>query len=97
MPQHEAITMRIPLAALLLLATAGPALADWQEDLAAQLRWDHECEVAFYSGVIERLVDGHQVVIAKAHCKDGRAFDAMQRDEFEDFQITECDTDGQSC
>jgi hypothetical protein len=35
-----------------LLATASAALADWQEDLAAQLRWDHECVVQFYSGVI---------------------------------------------
>jgi hypothetical protein len=28
-----------------LLATASAALADWQDDLAAQLRWDHECVV----------------------------------------------------
>ena len=40
----------VPAAAL--LATASAALADWQEDLAAQLRWDHECVVQFHSGVI---------------------------------------------
>ena len=80
-----------------LLATVTPALADWQEDLAAQLRWDHECVVQFYSGVIERLIDGQMVVIAKAHCADGRTFDATQRNELEDFEITECTPTEQAC
>ena len=89
------------LAALLLtgalLAMASPARADWQEDLAAQLRWDQQCLVRFYSGVIERMVDGQLVVIAKAHCEDGRTFDAIQRDELEDFEITECTPTEQAC
>jgi hypothetical protein len=80
-----------------LLAAAAPALADWQEDLAAQLRWDHECVVQFYSGVIERMIDGQVVVIAKAHCEDGRTFDATQRNELEDFDITECTPTEQAC
>ncbi|MGH6905473.1 MAG: hypothetical protein ACREIR_22365 [Geminicoccaceae bacterium] len=84
-----------PVAAL--LAVASPALADWQDDLAAQLRWDHECLVQYYSGVIERMVDGQLLVIAKAHCEDGRTFDAIQRDELEDFEITECTPTEQAC
>ena len=80
-----------------VLAAASPALADWQEDLAAQLRWDHECVVRFYSGVIERMIDGEMVVIAKAHCEDGRTFDATQRNELEDFEITECTPTEQAC
>lgn len=85
--------------AVLLLASglALPAAADWQADLAAQLRWDHDCEVQLISNIIERLVDGRQVVIAKAHCDDGRVFDAVQRDEFTDFEITECTPVEQAC
>ena len=86
-----------PLAAATLLALASPALANWQDDLAAQLRWDHNCLVQYYSGVIERLIDGQMVVIAKAHCEDGRTFDAIQRNELEDFEITECTPTEQTC
>jgi hypothetical protein len=81
----------------LLLATSPPALAAWQEDLAAQLRWDHQCLVQYYSGVIERLVGDQLVVIAKAHCEDGRTFDALQENELEDFKITECTPREQAC
>jgi hypothetical protein len=83
------------LAAATLLAS--PALANWQDDLAAQLRWDHNCLVQYYSGVIERIIDGQMVVIAKAHCEDGRTFDAIQRNELEDFEITECTPTEQTC
>jgi hypothetical protein len=83
--------------AAVLIALATPALAGWQDDLAAQLRWDHECQVAFYSGVIERVVNGQQVVIAKAHCEDGRLFDAIQHNELEEFELNECTPKEQSC
>ena len=85
------------LPAAALLAPATPALADWQDDLAAQLRWDHECVVQFYSGAIERLIEGQMVVIAKAHCDDGRTFDAIQRNELEDFELPECTPTEQAC
>ena len=85
------------LAAMALSVTASPALADWQDDLAAQLRWDHGCLVQYYTGVIERMVDGQLLVIAKAHCEDGRTFDAIQRDELELFGITECTPTDQEC
>jgi hypothetical protein len=47
--------------------------------------------------VIERLVKGQLVVIAKAHCEDGRTFDAVQRNELEDFEIHECTLREQAC
>ncbi len=83
--------------AAILITLAQPALANWQEDLAAQLRWDHDCKVNFYSGVIERVIDGNQVVIAKAHCDDGRVFDAIQHNELEEFEINECTPKEQAC
>ncbi len=84
-------------AGALLVALADPAQAGWQDDLSAQLRWDHDCQVSFYSGVIERVVNGQQVVIAKAHCEDGRTFDAIQRNELEEFEINECTPKEQTC
>ena len=38
-----------------------------------------------------------EVVIAKAHCEDGRVFDALQRDEPEDFELNECTPTEQAC
>ena len=81
----------------ILVGLASPAMAAWQEDLAAQLRWDYKCQVAYYSGVIERMIDGQLVVIAKAHCEDGRTFDATQRNELEEFEINECTPVEQAC
>jgi hypothetical protein len=87
------VSTRMLVRLLPALATTFPALANWQDDLAAQLRWDHDCVVQFYSGVIE----GELVVIAKAHCEDGRTFDAVQRNELEDFEIIECNPTEQTC
>ncbi len=89
--------MKRLLLAAALVALAAPAAANWQDDLTAQLRWDQACIVNFYSGVIEDQVDGKQVVIAKAHCADGRVFDAFQRDELEDFELNECTPTEQAC
>jgi hypothetical protein len=33
-----------------LVAAASAARASWQDDLAAQLRWDHQRLVQYYSG-----------------------------------------------
>jgi hypothetical protein len=89
--------MKACLLALMVITLAWPAQAEWEENLAAQLRWDHNCKVNFYSGVIERLIEGNLVVIAKAHCDDGRLFDAIQRNELEEFEISECTPVEQAC
>ena len=47
--------MKRSLLAAALIAFAAPAAADWQEDLAAQLRWDEDCKVSFYSEVVEHF------------------------------------------
>jgi hypothetical protein len=90
--------MRASFLPLLTIALAWPAhAAGWEENLADQLRWDHDCKVTFYSGVIERVIQGNLVVIAKAHCEDGRLFDAIQHNELEEFEISECTPVEQSC
>lgn len=80
-----------------LVLIAGPAAAAWPEDLTRQLEWEHDCEVEFLSGVIEREVEGAALVIAKAHCEDGRVFDALRRGELDDFELNECTPVEQAC
>jgi hypothetical protein len=82
-------TMLLSLAVLLLLAA--PAAAEsWQDDLNRQLDRDENCTVAFLSQVVERIVDGREIVIAKAHCEDKRAFDAYRDNRRQPFRVTEC-------
>lgn len=83
--------------ALLFVLIADRAAAGWQEDLTDQLAWERDCEVDFFSNVIEREVEGILLVMVKAHCADGRVFDALQRDPFEDFELNECTAVEQAC
>jgi spermidine/putrescine-binding protein len=71
-------------------AGAGPATAwaqarvtvddgsGWQEELAAQLREEEGCTLAYFSqiGVVQQ--NGRQVIAARAHCEDRRAFDVTR-------------------
>jgi hypothetical protein len=70
---------------------AAPAAAEgWQDELSRQLDHEEKCTVAFLSQVVERFVDGREVVIAKAHCEDKRAFDAYRDNPRKPFRVTEC-------
>lgn len=76
--------------ALILLLLGAPARAAWQEDLIAEIRAAHGCTVAYLSQVVERTVDGRQIVFAKVHCEDGRVFDASRTNALEPFVFREC-------
>lgn len=92
--------MRALVAVGLLLAVlvSAPAQADWPDDLTAEIQDLHNCEVAFLSQVIEREVKGEQLVMAKVHCTDGRAFDAVRVSEYDLFEFKECTvSEKQSC
>ncbi len=94
------MTLRSTLFAAGLAATAiiGAASAagmaampePWQEELKAQLLHDHNCEVAFYSRIETRKSDGQEIVFARAHCVDRRAFDASRQSANEAFKLKEC-------
>ena len=88
---------RVALGLAFAMCLARVAMADWEEDLVAQLLWDLDCTVTLISGAIEREIEGELVIIAKAHCEDGRVFDAVRRHEFEGFELNECRTDEQAC
>lgn len=83
----------------LLLAGLPPqmALADWPQDLAAEIEVVEGCRVAFLSNVVEREVDGRQVVMAKVHCEDQRLFDAWRNDPLDAFRFEECTADAEVC
>ena len=71
---------------------------EWQPELTDQMLRDHDCEVAFYSQVTEREVNGNQVVLAKVHCTDKRSFDAYRDSAIEPFEIHPCEKpDNKAC
>lgn len=45
----------------------------------------------FLSQIVEREVGGRQLVMAKAHCEDGRVFDATREDLFQPFDFRACE------
>jgi hypothetical protein len=82
--------MRTVFQVLAFMVLAAPALAGWQDDLVVDIEEEHGCEVAFLTQVVERVIDGRQFVMAKVHCRDGRAFDAKRTDEGDIFEFKEC-------
>lgn len=81
---------RWALALLAVTVLTWPAVAGWEEDLREEIKAQHACDVEFLSHVVEREIEGRQVVIAKVQCRDRRAFDAHRPDVFAAFQFSEC-------
>jgi len=79
------------LSTALTLAALPAAAQEWQPELTDQMLRLYDCEVAFFSQVAEREVDGNQVVIAKVHCIDKRTFDALRDSAFKPFEIHPCE------
>ncbi len=80
------------------LAPFPAAAQEWQPELTDQMLRDHDCEVAFFSQVTERVVNGDQVVLAKVHCIDKRTFDAYRDSALEPFEILPCEKpDARAC
>jgi hypothetical protein len=78
------------LAVALVAVLAGPALADWTSDLTRQMLSEHRCEIAYLTNLQVRLVDAEEVVLVRAHCLDGRAFDASRARASTPFKVSEC-------
>ena len=83
-------------AAIALALSAAPVVAQGPEDewgplLTEQMAVEYDCEVAFFSQVAERELNGDVVVLAKVHCQDQRTFDAYRPGSFELFEIHPCE------
>ena len=94
------ILARLPrkamIGGLVLLAgsviAALSASADWPDELKLQALQSKRCEVGFMTDVKVRIVDGQQVIFARIHCHDGRAFDASRVGDTGQFTFAACDT-----
>ena len=84
------IPQALAVIGLVTIATA-VAQEEWQAELADEALIMEDCEVSFLTQVIEREIDGRAVVMAKAHCVDGRTFDALREDSFAAFVFTICE------
>jgi hypothetical protein len=90
MPARATVATATVIMAL-FATTPAPAQQDWQMDLANELLLMEDCEVSFLTQVVEREMNGRQVVMAKAHCVDGRTFDAIRDDTFAAFEFSICE------
>ena len=68
------------------------AQESWKPELRLQLEEEHGCELVFFTNVQVRDVNGRLFVKVRAHCRDGRAFDAERDDSFMAFEIRPVNT-----
>lgn len=80
------------LALCLALPVAAHAAEDggWQGDLVVQLAEEEDCKLAFYSRISVIVQNGTEIVSARAHCEDGRAFDAARISPEKRFDLRAC-------
>ena len=62
----------------------------WTDKLSEQLAVEHECEVVFFTTVIETERDGKAYFAARSHCVDGRQFDGERHGKKGPFVIKAC-------
>ena len=74
-----------------LLLISGAARADWEEELARQLKDDRGCEATAIRDAVVRYEDGREAVEAVAECADGRRFIAARDRAPRRFQLRPCD------
>lgn len=81
---------RAAMLSLALGVVPAAAQTGWENELALELEIAEECQTDFLSQVIEREIDGEQMIMAKAHCRDGRVFDASRSGTLEPFTFSLC-------
>lgn len=92
--------LRVLVATLVAIGSVAQAQEPaWQAQLAEEIALVEDCELRFVSQVVERVVDGRPIVMAKAHCADERVFDVWRDDPLAPFSFKECPTsaDKTSC
>lgn len=82
------------LAMAMLAAVTAAASQDqpppWRDAPERQLMKEQQCRVMYLTNVKERQESGRDIVELRAHCEDGRAFDASRLDRGLRFDIQEC-------
>ncbi|WP_119169100.1 hypothetical protein [Algihabitans albus] len=84
------------LSALVLTLPMGGSSAadgeDWRQQLVDQLAEEEGCVVSFFSQVSVVRQDGREIIAARAHCDDRRAFDVTRISPATAFDLQACDT-----
>jgi len=79
---------------LMLTFAAGPAAAredqGWRHALRLQLAAEEDCQASFYTAEEVRDTDEGRFVSVRAHCFDGRAFDAIRAPGDPRFTLSRC-------
>ena len=101
---------RLPLRTLgLLFATAiafavvapspsGAIDEDWRQLLVEQLAEEESCVVSFFSQVSVIRQNDREIIAARAHCDDQRAFDVTRISPATTFDLRACETsDDRTC
>ena len=65
---------------------------DWRQQLVDQLAEDEGCVVSFFSQVSVVRQDGREIIAARAHCDDQRAFDVSRTSPETAFELQACET-----
>ena len=63
----------------------------WTDKLSKQLASDKECEVAFFTQLVEITKQGKNYYSARAQCVDGRQFDGERLGDDAPFEIETCE------
>jgi len=79
--------------AVLAVATAAQSQEkppSWRDALERQLLKEHQCKVMYLTNIKERNEGGREIIEARAHCDDNRAFDVKRLDRNLHFDSKEC-------
>ena len=68
---------------------AQPASAQglWEVPLRWQLHHEQRCELGYLTNLRIDVAAGRQVIVGRAHCRDGRAFDVVRTDALQPFAL----------
>lgn len=81
------------LVVALMIAISSSVAQDtpiWVQVLRAQLLEEQECELNYMTNIRELELGDTVRIDARAHCKDGRAFDVKSDDPGQKFDIRAC-------
>lgn len=71
---------------------------DWRQLLVEQLAEEESCVVSFFSQVSVIRQNDREIIAARAHCDDQRAFDVTRISPATTFDLRACETsDDRTC
>lgn len=100
---HPLRTLGLVLPTVAAFAVVAPSLSiaadeDWRKQLVDQLVEEESCVVSFFSQVSVIRQNDREIIAARAHCDDQRAFDVTRISPATTFDLRACETsDDRTC